>query len=297
MNKQYIRNATLSLLAAQGSKFVPVGVSARHVHLSEKDLNLLFGPGYRLQVHKPLVQPGQFAAKERVCVLGPKGEINGVRVLGPVRGETQVEMAFSDLRRLGIAGVVRDSGSLEGTPGCVLRGPAGQITISKGVIVARRHLHLSSGQAVQYGLKDGQLITLRADGPRPGTLEGVLCRVGDKHELELHLDTDEANAICAGDDDLLEVVTPEEKAEHGGHSCNGSCGGNCSCHKDKGTEKAEEKPKNETEDILDLVTERDIEDAWRRGISVIRCLHRCIITDAARERAASLQIEFKRCKG
>lgn len=296
MDSRYIRNATLSFLASEGTKFVPVGISARHVHLSERDLAILFGPGYRLQVHKPLVQPGQFGAKECVCVIGPQGEINSVRVLGPVRKETQVEMAFSDLKRLGINGEVRNSGQLESTPGCILRGPAGQVSLSHGVIVARRHLHLSTNQAVQYGLRDGDCVTLRSDGPRPGTLESVLCRVGESHELEVHLDTDEANSICVADGDLLEIVMPLAQTAHQASSnqvCNGICGGNCVCSKSESVAEGG----GGTQEVLDLVTERDIEDAWRRGISVIWCLHRCIITDAARERAASLNIEFKRCKG
>ena len=294
MNQISIRNAVLAYLASQGSKFVPVGISARHVHLSQKDAATLFGPGYTLRLHKELSQPGQFAAKEKVTVIGPRGEIAGVRVLGPERGETQVEMTFSDLMRLGISGVVRMSGRLEDTPGCILQGPAGQITIPRGVIVAQRHLHLSPSQAALYGLKNGDAVTLRATGPRPGTLEEVICRVGDDHELEVHLDTDEANALCLTDGALLEVITPGEKQER----CSCSCGKDSNSHGGHHCQKSEEPASllSETEEVLDLVTERDIEDAWRRGINVIRCLPRCIITDAARERAASLELTFKRCK-
>lgn len=292
MENKDIRNGVLTYLAGTGSKFVPVGVSARHVHLSQADLDRLFGAGYSLRPFKALSQPGQFAAQEKVTVAGPKGEIANVRVLGPVRRGTQVEVTFSDLMRLGIPGVVRMSGDTDGTPGCVLKGPAGQVTIPNGVIVAARHLHLSPGQAAAYGLKNGQAVTLRMTGPRPGLLEQVVCRVGDGHDLEVHLDTDEANAFCITGASLLEIVEPG-----GGGSSTCSCGGNCQhdggCQCG-GEHSAPAAPKAEEAPLMDLVTERDVEDAWKKGVAVIRCLPKCIVTDAARERAMSLNIEIKR---
>ncbi len=293
MEKKDIRNSVLTYLAGTGSKFVPVGVSARHVHLSQDDLNRLFGPGYALKPLKALSQPGQFAAEEKVTVAGPKGEIAGVRVLGPVRRGTQVEVTFSDLMRLGIPGTVRMSGDTEGTPGCVLKGPAGQVSIPNGVIVAARHLHLSPGQAAAYGLKNGQAVTLRMTGPRPGLLEQVVCRVGDGHDLEVHLDTDEANAFCITGASLLELVEPgggESKPCARGGSC--QSGGGCQCGGEHPA--AQAVPKTEEAPPMDLVTERDVEEAWRKGVAVIRCLPRCIVTDAARERAMSLGVEIKR---
>lgn len=289
MEKKDIRNAVLMHLAGMGTKYVPVGVSARHVHLSREDLAALFGPGYDLHPCKPLSQPGQFAALEKVCVTGPRGEIQGVRVLGPVREQTQVEMTFSELMRLGIPGEVRMSGSLDGTPGCVLQGPAGQISISCGVIVPARHLHMSPLQAASFGLKDGGIVSLHMDGPRPGVLEQVVCRVGEGHDLEVHLDTDEANAFCIRDGALLEIAAPA--AEKTGCSCGGKCGGHCGGSHEKKPEAPSPEPETP---LMDLVTERDVEDAWKRGIPVIRCLPRCIVTDAARERAMSLGIEIKR---
>lgn len=291
MNEKDIRNSVLGLLAAQGTKYVPAGVSARHVHLSRTDLERLFGPGYRLKPCKPLSQPGQFAAQERITVSGPKGEIANVRVLGPVRRQTQVEVTFSDLMRLGLKGMVRMSGDISGTPGCILKGPAGEIQIPCGVIVAARHLHLSGPQAVLYGLKDGDAVKLRMDGPRPGVLEQVVCRVGEGHDLEVHLDTDEANAFGISTGTLLEVLT----------EC--SCGGDC--HKHAAPVSSEPapprpqtpKPPEPAGEIMSLVTERDIEDAWRRGEKVILCRPRCIITDAAKDRAASLEITFQISKG
>ena len=283
MNEKDVRNTVLGLLAAQGTKYVPVGVSARHVHLSQADLDRLFGPGYRLRPCKQLSQPGQFAAQERVTVAGPKGELGNVRVLGPVRGKTQVEVTFSDLMRLGLKGMVRMSGDVDGTPGCVLRGPAGEVQIPCGVMVAARHLHLSGPQAALYGLKDGDAVKLRMDGPRPGVLEQVICRVGEGHDLEVHLDTDEANAFGISTGMLLEVVS----------GC--SCGGNCR-HTGAPQSEAPVTPEPSGE-VMSLVTERDVEDEWRRGGKVILCRPRCIITDAARERAASLEIDFRISKG
>jgi len=298
MEQKDIRNAVLSHLAAAGSQFVPAGISARHVHLSQGDLDRLFGPGYSLRPRNPLSQPGQFAAEERLDVLGPKGELKGVRVLGPVRRQTQVELGVSDLIKVGIAPLVRMSGDLDGTPGCTLRGPAGQVTLSTGVIAAARHLHLSPFQASCYGLRDGQAVSLRADGPRPGVLEQVICRVGEGHDLEVHLDTDEANAFGITNGTLLEVLGPADRGGDHGHShgcggCSGNCSGHCACHGESGKSAPTPPPAVETEP-MDLVTERDVQEAWQKGIPVIRCLPRCIITDAARERAMSLGIEIKR---
>lgn len=291
MERKDIRNAVLSHLAAMGTKFVPAGVSARHVHLSREDLDRLFGPGYTLHPCKALSQPGQFAAQERVAVAGPRGELANVRVLGPVRGQTQVELTFSEAKKLGISGQVRMSGDVGNTPGCTLKGPAGQLAIPQGVIVPARHLHLSPQQAACFGLKDGQAVSLRMGGPRAGILEQIICRVGEGHDLEVHLDTDEANALCVTDGDLLELVTPEKKEGCScGGSCHSSCQGGCGGHKTE----AAPPPKPEETEPMDLVTERDVEEAWKRGIPVIRCLPRCIVTDAARERAMSLEIEIKR---
>lgn len=286
MEEKDIRNAVLGFLAAQGTKYVPVGVSARHVHLSREDLDRLFGAGYSLKPCKPLSQPGQFAARERITVCGPKGELANVRVLGPVRKRTQVEVTFSDLMRLGIKGMVRMSGDVDGTPGCTLKGPAGSVQIPCGVIVAARHLHLSGPQAALYGVKDGDAVKLRMDGPRPGVLEQVICRVGEGHDLEVHLDTDEANAFGITTGTLLEVRS----------GC--SCGGDC--HKGDAPPSAEGAvlpPPEPNGEVMSLVTERDVEDAWRRGEKVILCKPHCIITDAAKDRAPTLEITFQTARG
>ena len=175
---------------------VRIGVSNRHVHLSADDLRKLFG-GAALTVARQLTQPGQFAAAESVAVHGPKGRIDGVRVVGPTRGETQLEIAASDAAVLGIEPPVAASGSLQGSTGGVsLVGPAGRIELQRGVIVAARHLHLAPADARRWGLRDGDHLDVRCgSGPRAATLHDVLVRAGEGHATELHLDTDEARAV------------------------------------------------------------------------------------------------------
>ena len=181
---------------AKREKKVPVGVSVRHVHLSRADVEKLYGPGYQLTRKKDLSQPGQFACEEQVTVVGPKGQLEKVRILGPERKESQVEVAFSDCRVLGIKAPVRPSGKIDGTPGCTLIAANGRsITLERGVIVADRHLHLSTAQAESFGLKDGDIIAVHIDGPKPGVMEHVTVRAGDAYEMDLHIDTDDANAF------------------------------------------------------------------------------------------------------
>ena len=182
--------------AELGRRRVPTGVSVRHVHLCRADVERLFGAGYRLTPKKTLSQPGQFACEEQVTVTGPKGKIEKVRILGPERRESQVEMAFSDCRVLGIDAPVRPSGHIDGTPGCTLTAANGRsITLERGVIIADRHLHLSTAQAAAWGLKDGDVIAIRVDGPKPGVMEHVTVRAGDAYEMDFHIDTDDANAF------------------------------------------------------------------------------------------------------
>ncbi|NLZ44626.1 MAG: phosphate propanoyltransferase [Clostridia bacterium] len=186
---------------------VPVGISRAHVHLSQKDLELLFGKGYQLTEKKALSQPGQFAAEEIVTLTGPKGSITGVRVLGPVRSKTQVEVTVSDCYRLGIQAPVRESGDLEGTPGITIEGPAGRVELPDGVIVAKRHLHLSPEDAEKLGLKDRDIIKVRAEGERALTFENIVVRVRSDFFMDLHLDTDEANAAGLKNNDLVMIIS------------------------------------------------------------------------------------------
>ena len=185
---------------------VPVGLSNKHLHLSAKDLETLFGAGYELHPTKPLKQPGQFACEEKVDLVGPKSTLKGIRVLGPVRPETQIELAMTDARALGISAPVRESGKLEGTPGLKLVGPAGEVEVDHGAIVALRHIHLSADQAKEAGVEDKQMVSVRVPGERGLIFENVLIRAGAGHEKEMHLDTDEGNAAGLANDVEVEIL-------------------------------------------------------------------------------------------
>lgn len=189
-----------------GTKSLPVNVSARHIHLSQRDLDALFGPGFALTKLKDLRQPGQFAAAETVGVVGPKGGFPRVRVLGPTRGETQLEVSLTDGRNLGIDVPIRLSGQIDGTPGITLTGPRGQITILKGLIVAARHIHLGIQDAEAMGVRHGQKVRIRTTGARSLTFDDVIVRVDARFVPELHVDTDEANAGAIRDGDIVDIV-------------------------------------------------------------------------------------------
>lgn len=174
---------------------VMVETSARHVHLSEQDLATLFGADAKLTNKKDLSQPGQFACYERVTVVGPKGELPGVSILGPVRKATQVELALTDARKIGISVPIRESGDIEGTPGCKLIGPAGEVEISCGVIAAKRHIHMTPDSAAEYGLQDKQIVSVKVGGNgRELTFGDVVVRVRSDFAPAMHIDTDESNA-------------------------------------------------------------------------------------------------------
>ena len=185
---------------------VQVGISNKHVHLSQKDLETLFGPGAELTVKKELVQPGQFASEQLVDIVGPKKTLTGIRVLGPVREESQIELALTDARTIGVKAPVKESGKLEGTPGIKVVGPCGEIELEHGVIAALRHVHLSPEEAAQAGVKDKDMISIRLEGPRAVTFDEVLVRVKDNFVAECHLDTDEANAAGIGPDAVCELI-------------------------------------------------------------------------------------------
>jgi len=185
---------------------VPVGVSNRHIHVTQSDLETLFGKGYSLKDMKSLSQPGQYAAEECVIIAGPKGSIEKVRILGPVRPETQIEISMTDSYKLGVKGVVKNSGDISGTPGCVVIGPKGTVILDKGVIVAARHVHMSTSEASQMGLKDLDSVSLKTSGSRSVTFNNVLVRVSDKFALDFHIDTDEANGAGLRNGDMVEIV-------------------------------------------------------------------------------------------
>lgn len=185
---------------------IPVGVSNRHVHLSQADLALLFGSQSKLTVLKELSQPGQFACNEKVLLAGPKGFLEGVRVLGPTRSKTQVEIAPSDAIKLGIKAPVRDSGDLAGSVGLTLVGPVGAVTLREGVILAARHIHMHTTDAARLGVVDKQRVKVRCPGPRGLCFAEVLVRVSSQFSLEFHIDFDEANAGCLANGDKVELV-------------------------------------------------------------------------------------------
>lgn len=186
---------------------IPVGVSNKHIHLSRKDMDALFGEGSELTPIKDLGQPGQYACAETVAVKGPKGEFARVRVLGPLRKESQVEISKTDARTIGIKAPIRESGVLEGTPGVELIGPAGSVKLERGVIVALRHIHMTPEQARQWGLADKDVVDVKINGgERAGILGNVIVRVSDKFALEMHVDTDEANACCLDNNDTVSII-------------------------------------------------------------------------------------------
>ena len=181
------------------SKFI-VETSARHVHVSQADLEVLFGAGYELTKKKDLSQPGQYAATERVDVVGPKGEIKGVSILGPVRPATQVELALTDARKIGLPAAIRESGDIDGTAGCKLVGPNGEVEIEIGVIAAKRHIHMTPEDAAECGVQDKDVVSVKIETAERSLVFGdVVCRVSPKFALAMHIDTDESNAAaCAG---------------------------------------------------------------------------------------------------
>jgi putative phosphotransacetylase len=184
----------------------PIGVSCRHIHLSEEHIEALFGEGYRLTKKKDLSQPGQYACEETVTLVGPTGDIPRVRILGPARSESQVELAFTDAFKLGLQTPVRDSGNLEESPGLEVQVGNKKITLDRGAIVALRHLHLSEEQAATYGLKDKDIVKVLVDGCRGGVFHNVLVRVKPNYTLDFHIDTDEANAFGAKTGDWATVI-------------------------------------------------------------------------------------------
>ena len=180
------------------SKKILVETSARHIHLTDEAVKALYGPDATLVVKKMLSQPGQFAtANDKIKLVGPKGEMM-VSVLGPTRPANQVELSFTDARALGLKDVpVRESGDVAGTPGLKLVGPAGELEINEGVIVAKRHIHFNPQEAADFGVENGQIVKVRIQSERTTIYDDVVCRVSPKYALAMHIDTDECNAACA----------------------------------------------------------------------------------------------------
>ncbi len=184
--------------------FVEVEASGRHVHVTKEQAIRLFG--HDLTEERPLSQPGQFLAKERVDVIGPKGEFRNVAVLGPVRKEAQIEISLTDGRQLGIKAPVRPSGDVKGSPGAIITGPKGRIELQQGVIVAQRHIHMTPADAAAMGVRDKQMVKLQVFSQRPVIFEEVLIRVSDQFATYVHLDYDEANACGWQPGDLGRIL-------------------------------------------------------------------------------------------
>ncbi|MCI6635443.1 MAG: phosphate propanoyltransferase [Eubacteriales bacterium] len=177
---------------------VLVETSARHVHLTEEHIKILFGEGATLTVKKPLSQPGQFACEERVTLVGPKKSIPNVIILGPARSATQVEVSLTDARTLGVDAPVRESGDIAGSGACKIVGPCGEVEISEGVIAAKRHIHLTPADAEAFGVEDKQIVSVKISSADRSTIFGdVVVRVSPKFAAAMHIDTDESNAACA----------------------------------------------------------------------------------------------------
>ena len=184
-----------------------VETSARHIHLSQEDLETLFGKGYELTKKKDLSQPGQYACAERVDVVGPKKTLPGVSILGPVRPATQVELSLTDARSIGVVAPIRESGDIAGTGACKLVGPCGEVEIAEGVIAAKRHIHMTTADAAEFGLEDKQIVSVKIASEGRETIYGdVVVRVNDNFALAMHIDTDESNAACAAPGMMGEII-------------------------------------------------------------------------------------------
>lgn len=185
---------------------IPVGVSNRHIHLSQRDMDVLFGANYALTPTKDLGQPGQFACKESVTICGPKGAMEKIRILGPVRKDTQVELLAADCFKLGIPAMLRMSGDLAGTPGLTIIGPKGSVQLPYGAIVAQRHIHMHTQDARRLGYHDGQVVKIALDSPRGGTYDHVVIRSNDQSALECHIDIEEGNAMQVNSNTSARIV-------------------------------------------------------------------------------------------
>jgi len=184
-----------------------VETSARHVHLTQEHLEILFGNGYELTKKKSLSQPGQYACEERVTVVGSKGEFKGISILGPVRKATQIELSATDARSIGIDAPLRESGDVAGSGACKIVGPAGEIEITEGVIVAKRHIHATPAEAEKLGVKDGEVVSVKIDTDGRSLIFGdVVVRVNVNYALAMHIDTDESNAASCGREQYGEII-------------------------------------------------------------------------------------------
>jgi putative phosphotransacetylase len=218
MDKESIRDLVEKIVknTLQSAKQVPIAASNRHIHLSPEHVERLFGKGYQLTKLKSLSQPNQFAAKETVALIGPKGKIQNVRVLGPARGSTQVEVSLFDGFTLGVKPPIRNSGDITGSESITIQGPRGQITIEEGLICAARHIHMHTVDAESFAVSDGDRVQVKVAGARGVIFSNVLIRVSPKYKLEMHIDLDEANAANIKNGQLGEIVAIESRKKVSG---------------------------------------------------------------------------------
>lgn len=249
------------------ANMVPIAVSARHIHLSEHDLAVLFGPSYVLKKKKDLSQPNQFAAEETVMLAGPKGAIERVRILGPPRGRTQVEVSRTDAMKMGIDPPVRQSGDIAGSSPVTVIGPKGSLSLTEGLIIAQAHIHMSRGDAETFGVHDGQYVKVETGTDRPITFEKVLVRVSPAYKLEMHIDTDEANAgfVHSGQAGYVKLEGMNQPVPSSEYGRNG-------------------KPENIVFDG-NLLSQADVQET---SAAVIRIKKRTVITPLARDTARDL---------
>ena len=263
---------------------VPIGVSNRHLHLSRADIDALFGSGYQLTPVKDLSQTGQFAAKETVMVAGPKGSFDSVRILGPERAHTQVEVMRSDCYRLGLQAPVRESGKAAGSGGVTLVGPRGSVCLKEGLIVARRHVHMPPAAAAHYGLQDGDVVALRCGGERGIVLENVIVRVDPSFVLEAHLDMDEANCADLKNGDPAFIIrnafqnTPVRTVQPSAPAA---------------SEVLQAEPAAPRRTAVTLVTEDIVKAAARNGESIYAAKG-AVITPLAQDAIRELGVEIER---
>ncbi len=185
---------------------LPIAMSNRHCHLAKADIETLFGKDYQLSPIKDLSQPHQFASDELVEIKGPKGSISGVRVLGPARTASQVEVLASDCYKLGIPIAIRESGKLNDSPSVEIIGPKGTVTLNEGAIVAARHIHMNDQEAKDFNVENGEIVNVEVDGPRGLIFKDVLVRSGEMHALEMHVDTEEGNAAGVKNGQLVKLI-------------------------------------------------------------------------------------------
>ncbi len=210
MLRDMVLRLVLTELAALGDRRVPVNASNRHIHLCREHADALFSPGHQLTPMRSLAQPGQFACQEQVTMETPGGQLK-LRVVGPLRGKTQIELSHGEAVRLGIPPLLRLSGDTAGSPGCWLTNGDKRVRLQEGVIVAQRHMHISPEEAVAYQLKNGDKVCLYVGGPRKLTFHDVVVRCAPGHVLEAHLDREEANAAGLADGQLCRIITGKKQ--------------------------------------------------------------------------------------